>query len=275
MARRAATTWGDQAYLRQVQYRDGSKLSDRAQLHVKYSSARVAWFPWISRQLTWPVEARVLEVGCGTGWFWVEAAPSLPDDLDLVLTDLSFGMVDQALHQLQGRGRHRHIAGSVADVQDLPFTTDEFDVVVANHMLYHVPDPPRAVREMARVLHPDGTVVVATNGQGHLAELWDIRDEVFGAESGRWFTEVFGIDNGREMLSEAFAEVEWRPYDDRLLCRHADDVLTFLLSCPPGESADPDELAHLAQVVQRRFDANDGTLEVAKETGVFVCHHPR
>lgn len=275
MARRSATTWEDQAYLRQVQYRDGSKLSDRAQLHVKYSSARVAWFPWISRQLTWPVEARVLEAGCGTGWFWVEAAPSLPDDLDLVLTDLSLGMVQQALAQVQGRGRHRRIAGYVADVQDLPFTGGEFDVVVANHMLYHVPEPPRAVREMARVLEPGGTVVVATNGQGHLAELWDIRDEVFGAESGRWFTEVFGIDNGGAMLRQEFAEVEWRPYPDRLICRHADDVLTFLLSCPPGESAGPEELAHLTQVVQQRFDANGGVLEVAKETGVFVCRTPR
>ncbi|HEY8545665.1 MAG TPA: class I SAM-dependent methyltransferase [Acidimicrobiales bacterium] len=275
MARRSATAWGDQAYLRQVQYRDGRKLSDRAQLHVKYSSARVAWFPWVSRQLTWPVEARVLEVGCGTGWFWVEAAPSLPDDLDLVLTDLSHGMVDTALGQLRGRGRHRRIAGYVADVQELPFTDREFDVVVANHMLYHVPEPPRAVGEMARVLDADGTVVVATNGRNHLAELWDIRDEVFGADSGRWFTEVFGIDNGGEMLRAAFDEVEWRPYEDRLLCRHADDVLTFLLSCPPGETAGPEELAHLTEVVQRCFDAGDGILEVTKETGVFVCRHPR
>jgi SAM-dependent methyltransferase len=258
-----------------VQYRDGSKLSDRAQLHVKYSAASVAWFPWISRQLRWPVEARVLEVGCGTGWFWVEAAPSLPDDLDLVLSDLSLGMVREALAKLRGRGRHRRIAGYVADVQELPSTDHAFDVVVANHMLYHVPDPPRAVGEMARVLHPDGTVVVATNGQEHLKELWEIRDEVFGAESGRWFTEVFGIDNGGEMLRARFGEVDWRPYEDRLVCRSAEDVLTFLLSCPPGETAGPEQLAHLTRVVQDRFDAGGGILEVAKETGVFVCRHPR
>ena len=274
MAWRSPTTWGDQTYLRQDQYRDGSKLSDRAQLHVKYSSASVAWFPWVSRQVEWPVEARVLEVGCGTGWFWVEAAPSLPDDLDLTLTDLSAGMVHEALGRVLGRGRHRRIAGYVADVQDLPSTDREFDVVVANHMLYHVPEPPRAVRELARVLRPDGTVVVATNGQGHLAELWEVRDEVFGAESGRWFTEVFGIDNGATMLCEQFDDVEWRPYTDRLICRHADDVLTFLLSCPPGETAGPEQLAHLTQVVQARFDAGGGVLEVAKETGVFVCRRP-
>ena len=275
MARRSPTTGGDQAYLRQVQYRDGSKLSDRAQLHVKYSSASVAWFPWISRQIEWPVESRVLETGCGTGWFWVEAAPSLPDDLDLTLSDLSLGMVREALSRLQGRGRHRRIAGNVADVQDLPFTDGEFDVVVANHMLYHVPEPPRAVHEMARVLRSDGAVVVATNGQEHLKELWEIRDEVFGAASGRWFTEVFGIDNGGAMLREQFADVEWRPYQDRLICRDAGDVLTFLLSCPPGESAEPEQLAHLAQVVQDRFDLGGGVLEVAKETGVFVCRRPR
>lgn len=274
MARRAAISGGDQAYLREVQYRDGSKLSDRAQLHVKYSIASVAWFPWLSRQIEWPTSARVLDVGCGTGWLWAEAAPSLPDDLDLTLTDLSIGMVRDALGRVSGRGRHRRVTGHVADVQQLPYTAEQFDVVVANHMLYHVPDPRLAVREMARVLRPDGVVLVATNGPAHLRELWEIREEVFGGGSGRWFSDVFGIDNGGAMLREQFADVTWHPYDDRLICLDPDDVLTFMRSCPPAETATPAQLHHMSQVVEARFAAGAGVLEVEKETGVFTCRSP-
>jgi SAM-dependent methyltransferase len=275
MARRSPDSWADQTYLRHVQYRDGSKLSDRAQLHVKYSAASVPWFPWVCRQLEWPVAAHVLEVGCGTGWLWSEAVASLPDDLDLTLTDLSAGMVHEALGRLGGRGWHRRIVGHVVDVQALPFPAESFDVLVANHMLYHVPEPRLAVREMARVLRPEGVVVAATNGTRHLQELWDIRGEVFGGSQRRWFTDVFGIDNGGDMLREQFADVDWHPYDDRLLCRDPDDVLRFLRSFPPAESATPKQLARLQAAVHDRFARGDGVFEVAKETGVFICREPR
>lgn len=275
MARRAPISGGDQSYLRHVQYRDGTKLSDRAQLHVKYSKAAVAWFPWLCRQIAWPAEPKVLEVGCGTGWLWVEATTVLPDDLDLTLTDLSEGMVHDALDRVGGRGRHRRVVGHVADVQALPYAVEQFDVVVANHMLYHVPEPRLGVREMARVVQPEGVVVAATNGFNHLQELWEIRDEVFGADPVRWFTDVFGIDNGGDMLRDQFAEVTWVPYEDRLVCLDADDVLTFMHSCPPAETATPQQLEHLAEVVAARFASGDGVLEVTKETGVFVCREPR
>jgi SAM-dependent methyltransferase len=275
MPRRAPNPGGDQAYLRQVQYRDGAKLSDRAQLHVKYSTAPTAWYPWLGRQIRWPKAPRVLEVGCGTGWFWAEAAASLPEDLDLTLTDLSAGMVGEALHRVGGRGWHRRVVGLVADAQRLPHPPEQFDVVVANHMLYHVPEPRLAVGEMARVLRPDGIVLIATTGRDHLRELWQIRNAVFGRESSRWYSSVFEIDNGGEMLREQFAIVNWQPYEDRLLCQDPQDVLTFLKSCPPAESADAPQLDRLARAVYDRFADGDGTLGVTKETGVFTCRAPR
>src|SRR5262249_35386479 len=87
----------DPTYLRQVQYRDGTQLTARASLHVKYSPAAVAWFPWLVRRVRWPARSRILEVGCGTGWLWLEASAHLPYDLDITLTDLSEGMVREAL----------------------------------------------------------------------------------------------------------------------------------------------------------------------------------
>jgi SAM-dependent methyltransferase len=60
---------------------------------------------------------------------------------------------------------------AAADAQALPLTDASLDVVMMMHMLYHVPDPARAVAEAARVLRPDGKLLVATNGRQHLAEM--------------------------------------------------------------------------------------------------------
>ncbi len=126
----------DQDYLRNVQYRDPGNLAARADLHTKYSSAPVAWVPWVLTQIDWPAAGDVLEVGCGPGWLWA-AGSALPAGLRLTLSDLSPGMVAVARERALDAGRHLAEA-RVADAQELPFAAGTFDVVVANHMLYHV-----------------------------------------------------------------------------------------------------------------------------------------
>jgi ubiquinone/menaquinone biosynthesis C-methylase UbiE len=265
----------DPTYLRRVQYRDGSRLAARAQLHVKYGTAAVAWNPWLASQIDWPRRGRVLEVGCGPGWLWVEAAAHLRPDLDLTLTDLSDGMVAEARAQV-GRTRSGRAVALTADAQALPFDPGEFDVVVANHMLYHVPDPAVAVAELARVLRPEGTLLAATNGPRHLRELGEIRETVFGGTDPLLATaRAFGIESGEPLLRECFGAVEWRPYEDELVCTDRSDVLAFIGSTPPAEDATEAERRELEAVVAERFDAGGGVLRITKESGAFVCRRPR
>ena len=266
---------GTQAYLRDVQYRDSSRLAARARLHVKYGTAAVAWFPWLATQVEWPGEARVLEVGCGAGWMWAEAAARLPGDLDLTLTDISQGMVDEAVERVGSLGRYLRTTGRVADVQDLPFRDAAFDVVVANYVLHHVPDTNRAVAEIARVLQPGGTLVVACVGDRHLTELHQIRREVFGDLAADTFGSSFGATSGAEVLPDRFGEVRWQPYRDDLDCRDPDDVVDYLASTPPVEGASDADRGRVVATVQQRFAAGGGRLRVSKDTGVFVCRGPR
>jgi SAM-dependent methyltransferase len=264
-----------QAYLREVQYRDSSRLAARARLHVKYGTAAVAWFPWLATQVDWPGAARVLEVGCGAGWMWTEAAARLPGDLDLTLTDVSPGMVAEAIERVGSLGRYERTDGRVADVQDLPFRDGSFDVVVANYVLHHVPDPARAVSEMSRVLRPGGTVVVACVGDDHLTELHQIRREVFGDLAADTFASSFGADAGARVLPAWFGEVSWQPYRDLLDCSDPDDVVDYLASTPPLEDADESERGRVVDLVRARFAAGGGRLRVSKDTGLFLCRDPR
>jgi ubiquinone/menaquinone biosynthesis C-methylase UbiE len=264
----------DQEYLRDVQYRDPAKLTARADLHTKYGTATVGWFGWVLAQIDWPTAADVLEVGCGPGWLWAEETADLPGGLRLTLIDLSPGMVAVAADRARSTSRIAVVEARVADAQELPFDDDAFDVVIANHMLYHVPEPQRAVAEFARVLRPDGVLVAATNGARHLRQLWEVRSRVFGGPPTSVLPEIFGSVTGAAILRRAFSRVEWRDYEDTLRCTDPDDVVAFLISAPPGEDASPAQLADLRLTVKDRFDAGGGVFTISKETGVLLARDP-
>ena len=274
MESRSPFAGGDQHYLRTVQYTDSTKLAARAELHVRYSTAPTAWFPWLAGLIDWPAGAAVLDAGCGPAYLWEAIAGLVPDDVALTLSDLSPGMVAEA--ETRARAAGVIVAETeVADHQDLPFATDRFAVVFANHTLYHAPEPERSVTELARVLAPDGVLVVATNGPDHLRQLNDVRAEVFGEHTRDVTTDVFGRLTGAPMLDRHLGAVTWHAYPDELACTDPGAVLAFLRSTPPGETADPDELARLRSAVDTRFEAGGGTFRITKDVGAFVARHPR
>ncbi len=266
---------GDQKYLREVQYLDSANLTARANLHVKYGTAREAWFPWLAAQIDWPAAGEVLEVGCGPGWMWTQAAEDLSPGLRLMLTDLSAGMAEDALTRATALNRFAGVRAQVADAQRLPFPDASFDVVVANHMLYHVPDIAVAVGELARVLRPDGCLLAAANGPANMRELWEIRSQIFDVKDQAGTTERFGSVTGLPMLTARFAQVEWRTYVDELRCTEPDAIIAYLTSCPPGEHAAPPLLAALHRAVHARFDDTDGVFTITKDSGAFVASGPR
>lgn len=90
----------------------------------------------------------VLEVGCGTGLVLSRVAPVTRT---LHGVDLSPGMIQKA--------KERGFDVSVASATSLPFADDTFEVAFSFKVLAHVPDLPKALGEMARVVRPGGRVI--------------------------------------------------------------------------------------------------------------------
>lgn len=106
------------------------------------------------------VARRVLEVGSGTGFFLLNLAlGGHLDGAQLHASDVSSGMLEVCQRNALAHGLD--VATTVADVEDLPFADDSFDLIVGHAFLHHLPVPGLALREIARVLAPGGTVVIA------------------------------------------------------------------------------------------------------------------
>lgn len=95
------------------------------------------------------------DIGCGDGRFLAHLAEHGHHGR-LVGLDISTAMVTVA-------GAVPGVEGVVGDAEALPFADDEFDIVTARHMLYHVPDPNQALRELRRITRGGGRVAVSVN----------------------------------------------------------------------------------------------------------------
>ena len=270
--RRSAFSGGDQGYLKSIQYSDSQKLSARAKLHKKHRTASVEWFPWLASLGDIQFGMSVVDVGCGPGWFWAEGRQAVADGIAIVLTDISRGMVREAVERVASlSGLSTSLTGAVADAQQLPFADHQFDIVFASHVMYHVPDPRLAVDEIHRVLKPGGRAVISTNGDEHLKEMWVIREAVFGPSGRDDTTEVFSRTTGRPVVANAFEKADWHQYEDWLDVTNPQGVFDFICSSPPAESADEEQRADLRRVIGEHFDRGHGRLRVTKDSGAFVC----
>ena len=155
----------------------------------------------------------VLEVGCGWGALAERIAAATRAQVTAV--DLSPRMVELA--------REAGVAAEVADVQELPFADESFDVAVAAWMLYHVPDRERAVSELARVLRPGGRLVASTNSVLHLHEL---RELVGSGPS----TIAFSRESGDELLRRHFSRVRREDIDGVLVFADRAEVEEYVLA---------------------------------------------
>ncbi|MBI5300663.1 MAG: class I SAM-dependent methyltransferase [Chloroflexi bacterium] len=257
------TSLSDSGYVRD-QYRASNNLTTRAALHERFGTAPRKWFDWYFDHLDLPARARVLEVGCGTGALWRENDTRIPPSWQITLSDFSPGMIETTRVAVP-RARF-----AVTDAQSVAFEWGVFDAVLANHMLYHVPDVPRALAEFKRVLRPQGKLFAATNGQTHLRELRALIGEIAGIEQP--FLEMqFNLENGAAYLAHYFANVQRFDYDDALVVTEVEPLVAYAMSgvlSSQVHQANGEE--KLRRIITDRI-ARDGAFVITKSVGMFVC----
>lgn len=257
----------DQNYLKTDQYKDSTNLDARVTLHERFSTNPYGWFRWVfDAILNLPADAKILEVGCGQGLLWRENAGRIPSAWDITLSDLSPGMLDSAWRNLVVTGRNYKF--KEIDAQEIPFEDETFDAVIANHMLYHVPDKPEAIGEIKRVLKPGGHLFATTIGRSHLKEIANWIRQVYPRSDFESFGSSFNLENGSEQLRQFFPQVTLSRYPDNLHVTEVKPIIAFIRSTMHVSEASEEEYEKLMVQLEQELKVKD-KLFIQKDSGLF------
>jgi ubiquinone/menaquinone biosynthesis C-methylase UbiE len=255
----------DQDYLRSDQYQNGTNLNARIQLHRRFSTNTYGWMFWIFDHLRLSPHSHILDIGCGPCDLWSGNYDRIPPGWQITLADFSPGMLQQGRDKLSPHPRD--FEWLVADAQAIPFEDASFDAVIANSMLYHVPDRPRALSEIHRVLRPGGRLFATTNGENHMREARELLQSIDPNANVTTAADEFGLQNGFDQLAPFFSKVTLHRYEDGLVVTEGEPLVAYILSTKRSAlvNESPDELARLIhECIQQ-----DGTLYITKEGGMF------
>ncbi|MCP1307329.1 MerR family transcriptional regulator [Paenibacillus tyrfis] len=252
------------------QYHTATRLQTRIQLYDKCSVNPIGWHRWLFGHLIEQSGCTVLEVGCGDGALWARNMDRIPEAWKVTLSDFSHGMLEEARSSLGERKAQFKFV--MADVQDIPFYDEQFDIVIANNMLYHVPDMPKAFSEIHRVLKPGGRLFAATMSKRHLQEVEQLAaafdPEICVLDP---VIERFNLDNGEQMLSPWFSEVRLYSYDDHLLVSEVGPLLDYITSTPMNarQRLTGAALHHFESFLNSMIE-REGKIRISKDSGFFL-----
>jgi ubiquinone/menaquinone biosynthesis C-methylase UbiE len=271
VAEPGARLWADRTFLREVQYQTDVNLAARQSVYA-YQQPPVNL---VSRTLDLAGLAGhevVADIGCGNGLYLAELARR--GHAGAVLgVDMSPGMLRAARQRAGNTGRSGR-ALLTADATALPLRDAATDLTLAMHMLYHVPEPGRAVAELRRVTRPGGRVIVGLNGDDHLQEMRAVVTAALASIGhGPWprIGELVDLDQGETLLRSVFTSVTRHDFVSKLVLPGPEPVLDYVRSMSEAKYAAAPEL--LIPAVTDRFPGRSegGVFEVTTHSGCLVC----
>jgi len=192
------------------QYATEQNLRIRIETHRLYTVGPPLE-PAVDKVLNLQPQESLLDIGTGPGDF-PQRLRRAGHTGRLVGVDASPGMIAKA------KSAALNIEFLQADAQSLPFPDESFDVVTARHMLYHVPDIPRALREAHRLLRPGGRFLAITNIHDNFGDyrkaLHEATALLYGSQAADAMrvlipaTDIFNEKNGPSLVENVFGNVQ-------------------------------------------------------------------
>ena len=217
---------------------------------------------WLDESLPALRGARVLDAGCGPGTY----VPVVRERArELLALDIAWGRLVDVEHD-------RRVCG---DVQALPFPDGAFDVVMAMHMLYHVPDIPAGVAELRRVLRAGGVLYAFTNSERAQHELLDLV-AASGGDAASFGDSRFSNESGGALLRTAFEHVELvEDRGHRLVVTDVecivDEVVRLRYALEPSLTVDWDGFVIAVRRGAQAVIDRDGAFVMTENHGLFTC----
>lgn len=227
----------------------------------------------------------ILDAGCGWGRF----AWPLIEEKDVSPTNIIFS--DHAENMLhiafdEARQRNQSINACVSDVEALPFPASQFDLVMANHMLYHLSDILAGIHQLAQVVKPDGTLLATTNSENVRVMVIELHYQALknlGIDFEPEAPSVFSMENGGAYFQQVFRQVEPFYFEDETVYASADDFVASYVNIGRYRNtlARDDISPEIKKVLPLEFKRlakqevdSQGRLVTQSRMGAFVCQKP-
>jgi ubiquinone/menaquinone biosynthesis C-methylase UbiE len=252
------------------QYKDSSNLRARAAIY-HFAASKISWPTWVFDQMLAeiPQAASVVEIGCGPGGLWRTNLPRVPTQWRVVLSDLTPGMVEEATAAAADDGR---FSVRQMDAMKMALPDASVDAVIANHMLYHVPDLPASLREIRRVLKPEGKLLATTNSERHMLRMKELIFEFLGDEASPLLSHLpFSLENGEAQLRRVFSLVQMRCLSGELNVTDSEVIVQYVLSVQSDTvKITPEKLHQLRQRAENEISSR-GHIRFETAAGMFIA----
>lgn len=259
------------------QYRSDDNLQRRINIH-SYNTSDNPWFNWLYDNMKISAGMKILEAGCGNGLFWTTNAENLPENLTVYLTDYSEGMIEKAKENLamyQSRFIERNIKFiyKKEDANNFQLDEKDFDMIIANHMLYHVTEKESFLQNIKARLSMQGRFLCSTVGDTHMRELHELVKE-FSPDIEipfQWISSSFQLENGEELLKNDFTHVKRLDYDSDLIVDNAQAIYDYVYSYPGNAATILDATGDaFLKKIELKIE-REGAIYIHKSTGMFEC----
>lgn len=263
----------DQHYLLTDQYKNAANLNARVQLHARFGEKGQSLHRWIFDHFTIAPGSKILELGCGPGLQWLTNRERIPADWQITLSDFSPGMLQEAQHNLQRIDRP--FSFQVIDAQEIPFENETFDAVIANHMLYHVPDRAKAIAEIRRVLQPDGRFYASTIGRAHMRKIGElmrsVHPDIYDPHFLGNLLNTFRLENGDAEIAQSFAHVETHRHEKQLVVTETEPLMAYILSGRLKEVLSAEMQKTLRERIKQEIQ-EQGAIRIDTVSGMFIAY---
>ena len=262
----------------QEQYKTSKNIDARVRLHKECSTNPMGWFPWVFNQCELTNSCRVLELGCGNGALWSENAALIPSHSHITLTDISEGLLEETKLKLNydlsahQKDKSFKLDFVCCDCHKLPFEDGQFDIVIANHLLFYIENRQEVYEEILRVLQDGGRLIASTYGPKHMEEITTLVQEFHPSITlaDKELYEIFGLQNGADELKQYFSDVDTRHYDDELMVSNAQLLLEYILSCHGNQNEILlPKYQEFKELLTKKLKRKP--FKITKDAGLFLC----
>jgi SAM-dependent methyltransferase len=232
---------------------------------------------------------RILELGCGYGFFIEKLKGLLHDSAVIIGIDMVENNREPFLHSVASiQYKGEFITGSADIIKEMPKAS--FDIIITSYSLYFFP---YLIPEISRILAHDGVFIAITHSKDTLREAIQFIAscmQKFGIDKkdksiiNKLFLEFSGED-GKEQLDKYFSRVEKLDFKNSMIFPndHIDDLLFYIekkknLIYKEVLDLMPEKLNDVRRCVESRIIASakkHGSVTLNKDDTVFRCYQPK